>query len=187
LFKPAPKSFKNTFCIFNEVALSEIDGLQVSYKSDAGSTYFYSEKGMFRLSNHWGRLANSKWRLITSSVRLLGSGANEEVTDSKFKLGFATWDSFYPDNNDEKLYFLEYDSKTNTINYQHKKSNTFDGKPILRTTFGTAKRIKQARNILTLTAWAKYYETDIDVLRTEIIHELIFTEKTLDEIKRNLS
>jgi hypothetical protein len=177
LYKPSPKSFKNTFCIFNEVAISQIDGLQVSYKSDAGSTYFYTEKGMFRLSNHWGRLANSKWRLTV----------NEEVTDSKFKLGFATWDSFYPDNNEDKLYFLEYDSKTNTINYQHKKSNTFDGKPILRTTFETAKRIKQARNILTLSAWAKYYETDIDALRTEIINELIFTEKTLDEIKRNLS
>lgn len=172
-----PKSFKNTFCIFNEVAISQIENLPISYKSDAGSTYFYTEKGMFRLSNHWGRLANSKWRLL----------ANKEVTDSKFKLGFATWDSFYPDNNDDKLYFLEYDSKTNTINYQHKKSNTFDGKPILRTTFETAKRIKQARNILTLSAWAKYYETDIDALRTEIINELIFTEKTLDEIKRNLS
>jgi hypothetical protein len=159
------------------VTTSEIEGLPISYKSDSGSTYFYTEKGMFRLSNHWGRLANSKWRLV----------ANEEVTDSKFKLGFATWDSFYPDNNDDKLYFLEYDSKTNTINYKHKKSNTFDGKPILRTTFETAKRIKQARNILTLTAWAKYYETDIDALRTEIINELIFTEKTLDEIKRNLS
>jgi hypothetical protein len=176
LFKPAPKSFKNTFCIFKEVALSEIEGLQVSYKSDAGSTYFYTEKGMFRLSNHWGRLANSKWRLV----------ANEEVTDSKFKLGFATWDSFFPDNNRDKLYFLEYDSKTNTINYQHKKSNIFDGKAILRTTFETAKRIKQARNILTLSSWAKYYETDIDLLRKEIINELIFTEKTLDEIKRNI-
>jgi hypothetical protein len=176
LYKPSPKSFKNTFCIFNEVAISQIENLQISYKSDAGSTYFYTEKGMFRLSNHWGRLANSKWRLI----------ANEDVTDSKFKLGFATWDSFYPDNDDEKLYFLEYDSKTNTINYQHKKSNTFDGKPILRTTFETAKRIKQARNILTLTGWAKYYETDIDVLRKEIICELIFTQKTLDEIKRHL-
>jgi hypothetical protein len=177
LYKPSPKSFKNTFCIFNEVAISQIENLPISYKSDAGSTYFYTEKGMYRLSNHWGRLANSKWRLTV----------NEEVTDSKFKLGFATWDSFYPDNNDDKLYFLEYDSKTNTINYQHKKSNTFDGKPILRTTFETAKRIKQARNILTLSAWAKYYETDIDALRTKIIHELIFTEKALDEIKRNLS
>jgi hypothetical protein len=177
LYKPSPKSFKNTFCVFNEVAISQIENLTISYKSDAGSTYFYTEKGMFRLSNHWGRLANSKWRLT----------ANEEVTDSKFKLGFAAWDSFYPDNNDDKLYFLEFDSKTNTINYQHRKSNTFDGKAVLRTTFETTKRIKLARNILTLTAWAKYYETDIDALRTEIINELIFTEKTLDEIKRNLS
>jgi hypothetical protein len=177
MYKPSPKSFKNTFCVFHEVATSEIEGLQVSYKSDAGSNYFYTEKGMFRLSNHWGRLANSKWRLIT----------NEVITDSKFKLGFATWDSFFPDNNEEKLYFLEYDSKTETINYQHKKSNTFDGKAILRTTFETAKRIKQARNILTLSRWAKYYETNIEQLRAKIIHELIFTEKTLDEIKRNLS
>lgn len=175
-FKPAPKSFKNTFCIFHEVASAEIEDLTISYKSEAGSTYYYTEKGMFRLSNHWGRLANSKWRLI----------ANEVVTDSKFKLGFANWESFFPDNNEDKLYFLEYDSKTNTINYQHKKSKIFDGKPILRTTFETAKRIKQARNIITLSAWAKHYDTDVSALRIEIIYELIFTEKTLDEIKRNL-
>ncbi len=158
------------------MATSAIEGLQVSYKSDAGSTYFYTEKGMYRFSNHWGRLANSKWRLI----------ANEISTDSKFKLGFATWDSFFSDNNVEKLYFLEYDAKTETINYQHIKSNTFDGKAILRTTFETAKRIRQARNILTLASWAKYYDTDIVQLRAKIINELIFTEKTLDEIKQNL-
>jgi hypothetical protein len=177
MFKPSPKSFKNTFCVFHEVTLSEIETLQVSYNSEAGSTYYYVEKGMFRLSNHWGRLANSKWRLV----------ANESISDSKFKLGFATWNSFFPDNNDEKLYFLEYDSDTKTINYQHKNAKHFDGKAILRTTFETAKRIKQARNILTLSSWAKYYETDIVQLRAEIIHELIFTEKTLDQIKRNLS
>lgn len=176
MYKPSPKSFKKTFCIFHEVATSEIEGLTVSYKSDAGSTYYYIEKGMYRLSNHWGRLANSKWRLIT----------NQENADSKFKLGFATWDSFFSDNNEEKLYFLEFDSVTNTINYQHKKSKTYDGKAILRTTFETAKRIKQARNILTLSSWAKYYETDIEQLRVKIVQELIFTEKTLDEIKRNL-
>ncbi len=176
MFKPSPKSFKNTFCVFHEVALSEIKSLSVSYKSDAGSTYYYIEKGMYRLSNHWGRLANSKWRLL----------ANESISDSKFKLGFATWDSFFPDNNDEKLYFLEYDSITKTINYQHKNAKHYDEKAVLRTTFETTKRIKQARNIVTLTAWAKYYKTDIDLLRTTIITELIFTDKTLDEIKRNL-
>ncbi len=176
MFKPASKSFKNTFCIFHEVATSGVEGLQVSYKSDAGSTYFYTEKGMFRLSNHWGRLANSKWRLIT----------NEVVTDSKFKIGFATWDSFFHDNNEEKLYFLEFDSENQTINYQHKKSNTFDGKAILRTTFETTKRIKHAKNILTLSRWADYYKTDVNLLRQIVISDLIYTDKTLDEIKRNL-
>ncbi len=176
MYKPSPKSFKNTFCVFHEVTLGEIENLQVSYKSDGGSTYYYTEKGMFRLSNHWGRLANSKWRLV----------ANESILVAKFKLGFAMWDSFFPDNNEEKLYFLEYDSKTKTINYQHKNAKHFDGKAILRTTFETAKRIKQARNILTLSSWSKYYKTDIETLRNEIITELIFTGKTLDEIKRNL-
>ena len=131
---------------------------------------------MLRLSNHWGKLANSKWRLI----------ALEPETDSKFKLGFAKYDNFFPDNDIEEIYYLEYDSENETVNYNHKNSSTFTGKPILRTTFETRKRIKQARNILTLSSWAKYYETDIEILRNQIINELIFSNKTLDEIKRDL-
>ena len=131
---------------------------------------------MYRLSNHWGRLANSKWRLIPLEI----------PTDSKFKVGFAKYESFYPDNDLEEIYYLEYNSKNEEINYNHKQNPDFDKKAILRTTFETRKRIKQARNILTLSNWAKYYQTDIDILRFRIINELIFTDKTLDEIKRNL-
>ncbi|MCC9551424.1 hypothetical protein JHR22_08480, partial [Campylobacter jejuni] len=44
----------------------------------------------------------------------------------------------------------------------------------LRTSFETAKRIKQARNLLELTSWAKYFECDdIDTLRMKIINGLI--------------
>ena len=132
---------------------------------------------MFRLSNHWGRLANSKWRLI----------ALKPETDSKFKLGFAKYESFFPDNDVDAIYYLEYNSDDETINYNHKNNPHFDGKAILRTTLETRKRIKQARNIVTLSSWAKYYESDIDWLRIEIIKELIFTDKTLDEIKRPLT
>jgi hypothetical protein len=176
-FRPNPNSFKNTFCVFHEVNLKKIMGLKPNFESSAGSKYFYSEKGMLRLSNHWGKLANSKWRLI----------ALKPETDSKTKLGFANWNDFYPDNNHEKLYYLDYDSKNQTINYQHKNNPEFDQKPVLRTTIETTKRIKQARNILTLSSWAKYYQSEIEALRIQIINELIFTEKTLDEIKRNLS
>ena len=53
--------------------------------------------------------------------------------------------------------------------------------------FVCKKKIKQIRNLLALTSWAKYYEyDDLDVLRKEIIEQLIYTTKSLDEIKRVL-
>ena len=129
---------------------------------------------MFRLSNHWGRLANSKWRLIPL----------DNTSISKFKLGFAKFDSFFHDNDVDAIYYLEYNSVDKSINYNHKKNPDFDCKAILRTTLETRKRIKQARNILNLSSWAKYYLTDMDNLRLQVLNELIYTNKTLDEIKK---
>jgi hypothetical protein len=177
IFRPSPKSFKNTFCVFQEVPLLRLEGLKVQYDSKSGSKYYYTKAGMYRLSNHWGRLANSKWRLLPL----------EPETDSKYKLGFAIWDHFYPDNVDDELYYLEANYANNTVNYQHKKNPSYDEKAVLRTSFETSKRIKQIRNLLNLTSWAKYFEyDDLDVLRQEIIKELIFTNKTLEEIKRTI-
>ncbi len=177
IFRPSPNSFKNTFCIFREVEIILIQNLSAQFESKSGSTYYYTEPGMYRLSNHWGRLANSKWRLEPM----------EPETLSKIKLGFATWDSFYPDNDEEKLYYLEVDYTRNSVNYQHKNNVQYDNKAILRTSFETTKRIKQIRNLLNLTSWAKYFHHyDINDLRRIIIKELIYTNKTLDEIKRAL-
>ena len=177
IFRPSPKSFKKTFCVFQEVGIEKIENLQLQYDSKSGSKYYYSKEGMYRLSNHWGRLANSKWRLEPM----------EPETDSKFKLGFASWDSFYPDNSEDELYYLEVNYSKNTVNYQHKNNRDFNSKPILRTSFETSKKIKQIRNLLALTSWAKYFDhDDIDELRKLIIEQLIYTNKTLDEIKRAL-
>jgi hypothetical protein len=58
---------------------------------------------------------------------------------------------------------------------------------VLRTSFETTKRIKQIRNLQQLTSWAKHFDyDDIADLRKQIIEELIYTEKTLDEIKREI-
>jgi hypothetical protein len=177
LFRPSPNSFKNTFCVFQEVLLEKIKDLKVQYDSKSGSKYFYTKEGMFRLSNHWGRLANSKWRLEPM----------EPETESKFKIGYAAWDAFYPDNADDELYYLEVNYSKNTVNYQHKNNPNYDSKPILRTSFETTKKIKQIRNLLALTSWAKYFEyEDIEELRKVIIEQLIYTNMTLDEIKRAL-
>lgn len=177
LFRPSPNSFKNTFCVFQEVLSNKIKNLKVQYDSKSGSKYFYTEEGMYRLSNHWGRLANSKWRLEPM----------EPETASKTKLGFASWNEFYPDNAEEELYYLEPNYIKKTVNYQHKNNPNYDKKAILRTSFETTKKIKQIRNLFNLTSWAKYFEyEDLDVLRQEIINELIFTNKSLEEIKREL-
>ena len=176
-FKPHPNSFKNTFCVFNEVVPQAVEGLKIQFESKAGSTYYYTETGMYRVSNHWGRLANSKWRLI----------AMEPETPSKTKTAFAAWNEFYPDNAEEKLYYIEADYDKNTVTYQHKNNPKYDRKAILRTSFETTKRIKQIRNLQQLTSWAKHFDyDDIADLREQIIDELIHTEKTLDEIKREI-
>ncbi|MEO6177444.1 MAG: hypothetical protein ABIP27_19990 [Flavobacterium circumlabens] len=175
-FRPHPNSFKNTFCVFNEVSPDAVTGLKIQFESKAGSTYYYTEKGMYRVSNHWGRLANSKWRLV----------AMEPETPSKTKIGFAAWNEFYPDNATDKLYYIQADFEKNTVNYQHRNNPDYDKKAVLRTGFETTKRIKQIRNLQQLTSWAKHFEEDIDILREKIITELIFTEKTLDEIKREI-
>jgi hypothetical protein len=176
-FRPSPNSFKNTFCVFQEIEVVAIEKMPIQFESKAGSRYYYTELGMYRLSNHWGRLANSKWRLEPM----------EPETISKTKLGFASWNEFYPDNAEEELYYLEANYTKNTVNYQHKNNPNYDKKAILRTSFETTKKIKQIRNLFNLTSWAKYFEyDDLDVLRQEIINELIFTNKSLDEIKREL-
>lgn len=178
IFRPSPNSFKNTFCVFKEVQLNEIEGLSLQFESKAGSCYYYTAVGMYRLSNHWGRLANSKWRLIPL----------EPATESKKKLGFALWEDFYPDNAEEKIYFIEADYSNNTVNYQHKNSPSYDNKAILRTSFETTKKIKQIRNLQQLTSWAKYFEyEDLGLLRQQIIEELVYTTKSLEEIKAGLS
>lgn len=175
-FYPKKNSLKHTFCIFKEVPSTEIDGLKEHHVSKSGSRYFYTEKGMYRLSNHWGRLANSKWRLVSMP----------ELSTSKTKLGFAEWKDFYPDNDTDLLYFIEADFENGTANYQHKLSPSYDGKAVLRNSTETAKVLKRARNILSLTNWAKFFDEDIDVLRQKIVHELIYTNKSLDEIKQEL-
>ncbi|MGO4822240.1 MULTISPECIES: hypothetical protein [unclassified Flavobacterium] len=176
-FRPSPNSFKNTFCVFNEVAMSNIKGLTLQFQSKAGSSYYYTNEGMYRISNHWGRLANSKWRLIPL----------QPESESKYKLGFATWESFYPDNPTDKLYYLEADYINHTVNYQHKNNPSYDNKAVLRTSFDTTKKIKQIRNLFNLTSWAKYYDyEDLDKLRKEIIYQLIYTDTSLEEIKAAL-
>lgn len=166
---------KHTFCIFKEVGILEINGLKPNYTSKSGSSYYFTEKGVYRVSNHWGRAANCKWRLQ----------ADESTSKERTKIGYADWSGFHPDNDTQKLYGIEVDFVANTVNYNHKNNLHPDSLSMLRTASETTKRIKLIRQILTTDDWSKYIEfDDLNNLKKAIIGQLIITDKPLQAIKK---
>ena len=168
---------KYTFCIFKEVVSSEIENLKLNFKSKSGSSYYFTIDGVYRLSNHWSRVANCKWRIVNSNTK--SNIKNQDRT----KLGFAKWTDFYPDNDYEKLYFIEVNFELKEVNYFHKNSDNYKNQ-VLRTATETTKVIKQIRILLEEIAWTKHFTQDINLLRKEIISELITSNASLQEIKR---
>ena len=169
----------HTFCEFMEVdSVPEIFN-KPNYKSKSGSSYYFTEEGVYRSSNHWGRAANCHWRLIATS--------KVKVNNSQQRIGFANWTDFYPNNETEALFYIEVHFETSAVTFQHKNHLNYDGKAIVRTAAETAKVIRQIKEVLETDAWAKYYDTtNIDTLRQDIIHQLCFSSLSLSEIKRNL-
>ncbi len=167
---------KHTFCVFKELPLGAISSLNVNYKSKSGSSYYFTKKGVFRLSNHWGRAANCKWRLQN-----IGFPSN-----GRTKLGYANWVDFHPDNNTEKLYFIEADYDLGVVHYEHKNAAITDSQSVLRTASETEKIIKQIRHLFHTDGWAKHYSMEINLLRRKITQQLIDSTKTLQQIKSEL-
>lgn len=167
---------RHTFCVFTEVPIESIDSKKVDYKSKSGSSYYFTEQGVFRLSNHWGRAANCKWRLQSTGIN-----------NSRTKLGYADWTAFHPDNDTEQLYYVTVDFEHQAANYQHKCSADYQENFVLRTASETTKVIKSIRDLLSNDSWAKHFQfEDITDLRKNIIEKLITTNQSLLEIKRQL-
>jgi hypothetical protein len=165
---------KHTFCIFKEVDSDAIIDLKLSYKSKSGSRYYFTESGVYRLSNHWSRVANCRWRLINE---------NDNSKNERTKLGFAKWTDFHSDNDYEKLYFTEV-TNTSEVNYFHKNTENYSNQ-VLRTSVETTKLIKQIRTLLEETAWAKYLNNDdVETLRKKIVQKMITTNQTFNEIRK---
>ncbi|MDA9339738.1 hypothetical protein N9Q68_02070, partial [Polaribacter sp.] len=138
------------------------------------SSYFYTEEGVYRKSNHWGRVANCRWKLI----------AEENYKNQTIVTGFAKWTNFFPLNSKEKIFFIEvnFDKKTTEIKSKHKTSTAH-----LFTFSEVIIRKKQIMHLLKETKWAHYFEMEISELRNAIISEYIHSDKTLQHIKKELS
>ena len=165
---------KHTFCIFQEVDRTVLDPLQPQYTSKSGSTYYFTEEGVYRVSNHWGRAANCKWRLATiSSQRYSGK-----------VVGYANWSDFLPDNDSEKLYAIEIDFTSQTAHYYHKFSKDFPESTVFRTAPETHKRLKVIRQHLKDNKWLRYLEGDPSEIGQHILTQWNTGTESLEMIKR---
>ena len=163
--------FKHTFCEFTQIedfAFPE----DTNYKSKSESMYFYTDEGVYRKSNHWGRVANCRWKLIS----------NENYKNQNIVIGFANWTDFYPINLSGKIFFIEVDFKEKTAKIQPKNNKTTNR---LFTFSEAQKRIKKITLLFFDDKWAKYFDKNIAILQFEIISDLINSDKTLQEIKQD--
>jgi hypothetical protein len=189
---------KHTFCEFTEVDTVTIPNIDWHYKSKSGSGYCFTDEGVYRISNHWGRAANCRWRLISrasskSSTSLnsnLGDFAslqetNSKINNSQHRIGYANWSDFYPNNETEKLFYIEVNFDTKEVIFQHKNNPNYYGTAVLRNASETAKVIRQIKEILEYDTWAKYLDvSDLEMVRNEIIQKLITTNIPLPTIKK---
>ncbi|MBE9577559.1 hypothetical protein IM755_12645 [Flavobacterium aquaticum] len=160
-----------------EVDTNVIPNIEWHYKSKSGSGYCFTEEGVYRISNHWGRAANCRWRLISEIKN----------PNQKERIGYAKWTDFYPNNETENFFYVEVKFDTKEVNFQHKNNPNYDEKAVLRNASETAKIIRQIKEILESDTWAKYLDfDDLEQLRKEIITKLIQTSTSFAEIKRSL-
>ncbi|WP_299061823.1 hypothetical protein [uncultured Polaribacter sp.] len=163
--------FKHTFCEFKQV-----DDFQfpenTNYKSKSESMYFYADEGVYRKSNHWGRVANCRWKLFTKDTY-----KNQQTV-----IGFAKWTDFYPINSKEKIFFIDVDFEEKTAKIQPKKEllNHY-----LFTFSEAQNKIKQITHLFKDDKWAKYFDLELNDIRLKIISAFINSDKTLQEIKQS--
>lgn len=165
--------FKHTYCEYQELELNFFTVCPIHYTSKTGSLYSYTKEGVYRYSNHWGRVADCRWKLLT----------DKKYKNQVYHVGFAKWSDFYPINETEKLFYIQVDFNLKKANFQYKNeaSSVF-----LFTATAAQKRIRQIHQLFASDTWAKYFEQPIDALRNTVILELISSNKTLQHIKMEL-
>ena len=163
--------FKHTFCEFQEVDdINFID--KPCYKSKSESLYHYTKEGVYRKSNHWGRVANCRWKLISSN-----NYKNQQTV-----IGFAKWSDFYPIHSSEKNFFININFQEKTVQIQPKNKNS---NHYLFTFSEAKKRQKQIQHLLKNDKWATYYNLEILEIKCKVITAFINSDKSLQEIKRS--
>ena len=90
---------RKTFCEFTYVSPDRIPLKEPDHVSSSGSRYFFSEEGVLRISNHWGRAAACRWRL---------KGFDGKIA-KHVPAGFAQWSTFYPYDPQQHWFYIRKD------------------------------------------------------------------------------
>lgn len=178
---------KHTFCEFSEVLPSDGVSLEWHYKSKSGSNYHFTTEGVYRSANHWGRAANCRWRLVSSSSSSSNSSSTFKVNNSQNRIGYAKWTDFYPNNETEPIFYIKVNFETKEVIFQHKDSPDYSPNFVLRNASETAKVLRQIKEIVTSDQWAKYLVLeDIENARKFVVNQMITTNLPLNEIKKRI-
>lgn len=137
--------FRNTFCVFQEIYPCKIKKEDFKYHSKSGSLYFFTDEGVFRYSNHWGRVGNCRWRLIKNTT-------NEA---EKYFYGFAKWDSFYENDEVKQLFFIDQNEEHN-YEVNHKNDVRYDQKWAVFSAQEAKKRLQTIALIQENQQWTQY-------------------------------
>jgi hypothetical protein len=100
---------------------------------------------VYRKSNHWGRVANCRWKLL----------ANEDYKNQQIGIGFANWTDFYPINSNEKMFFINVDFIKKIVKIKPKKENSTNH---LFTFSEANRRIKQITHLFKDNKWTHYFD-----------------------------
>ena len=165
---------KYTFCLFQQVDVSVLLNLKLGYKSNSGSEYFFTDKGVYRKSNHWGRAANCRWRLIV----------NLRYKNQTEILAFANWTDFYSNNENEKLFYIEINLNQTEVTFNHKNNPNYRNQ-IVRNAAETSKRIKEIKEVLQSNSWAKYLDfDDFEEIKCKMLLELSNTNESFVNLRK---
>lgn len=81
----------------------EIAAINPDYVSDSGSRYWYTDNGVYRESDHWGKgVASCDWYLEGHGS--LYADEFQHVHGREARIGFAEWSSFSPKGGEVALY-----------------------------------------------------------------------------------
>ncbi|WP_428742384.1 hypothetical protein [Tenacibaculum sp.] len=167
--------YRSTYCEFEMQNINFFEEMKAHFQSKSGSYYYYTENGVFRYSNHWGRVANCRWKIR----------GIEQYKNQNYYVGYANWSDFYPLNNTDKVFYLEADYVEHKVSIKRIQYNSEEAH-FLMTSELAHQRLKQIQSLFKEYKWARYFEEDIEVLRKRLIDQLIHTNKSLQQLKLEL-